>query len=673
MSTELQDMKSELLEALGDTAAIRQILETLAREASAEMCAFYTVGEAPYNVVLLESEDLAVLTAQITEKLGIAYRMFTNTPKTGASIREHVFYRAALDNGAAFDAGPRLESFFIVPVTDSSDVRGILLFGSPRKDAFTRADIQRFRALAADELTGVVETEAATDTAMLERVLGILPFGAALVCPDGRMGFMNELFCTLLQIRRYRPETLLDIAHVSPYNLGGVWDEYRAINRNLVERELQSTDATERSVVASLMKCTGLSGECNVLVLLRDSTGQREEERLKDEMLATVAHEIRTPMTALKNSLAIILEDAVKRRHYCDQGFARTTGRKRRFLETALRTISRLEMLVDGLIDVSTFRRTNRPLDFETVDIALFLEEAVRLFAESMKKKGISFDITADQDASRVECDTDRLEQIIQNLLSNAMKTVPAGGGIRVHVSAIDTILEEGFPFIPWKYLPAPKFIDICVRDTGSGIPREVIEDINPFFGGKENRKRPRRGLGLYIARTLMRQHGGALLAERTDDGGSAVHLYLPRDTGTRYVIQAVYAMDESTDRMIDRGLSPILYTIVKPDDTPWPDIYRRWDTVVKVDPSSDEVGDSGVYLWTLGETLALALTAEKRYARSPDTLMGGGSQAYDEYRDRASGGVRTGWAVGPRDAENYTGLVTTALKRAAENHALFV
>jgi len=349
----------------------------------------------------------------------------------------------------------------------------------------------------------------------------------------------------------------------------------------------------------NFLPSSGLSDEYEVLLILRDTTTFHERERAKEEMLATVAHEIRTPMTALKNSLGIILGSTSRRATYCDQQQPGAFNAEKRILEMALRTISRLEMLVDGLIDVSTVRKADRPLELDLVSAEQFLEEASLLFIEPMRKKGIQFTVAVDERAAEIVFDRDRMEQIIQNLLANAMKNVPSGGSISVSVSPLDSVIDDKLPLIPWKYLSPPQFIELCVLDTGTGIPRKVIDDINPLPERRGTIRKPGRGLGLYIAKRLMQQHGGVLVAERREDGGSAVHLYLPADQKTRTIIQAVYSVDQYIDRMIDKGLSPVLYTITKEGEETWMEALAGWETKPVLNPDRDEIARDGVFRWS--------------------------------------------------------------------------
>lgn len=665
---ELIQLRTELVESIGDESRMKHVLTSVSELSNAEFCAFYTERHDDYFYITLESRELTTCIPEIKEKLKTAYRMFTNRPHERGSSHENVYYLKEDMNIAVLMGDVRVESYFIVPVICDSVVRGVLFLGSPRKDAFNRNDILTFSGLA-EEGRGASSVVPGFDGAseILYLILDAVPYGAALLSPDGRIKRANDLFGAMLQTDRAHPETIYEVGHVSQFNVSGIWEEFRAVDRNYIERELHSSGNTERSIAVTLVKLSGVSEDFDVLALLRDTTVLHEQERAKEEVLATVAHEIRTPMTALKNSLGIILESTSRRTTYCDHRPAGAFGGEKRFLEMALRTISRLEMIVDGLIDISAVRKADRPLELDLVNVREFLEEASLLFIENMQKKGIQFEIAVDERASEVVFDRNRMEQIIQNLLANAMKNVPSDGSISITVSLIDEAIESMLPLIPWKYLLPPRFVDMCVSDTGIGIPREVIEDINPLPDRRGGRRRPARGLGLYIAKKLMQQHGGVLVAERTEDGGSAVHLYLPKDQKTRSIIQTVYVIDEGIDKMIDRGLSPVLYALVRVGNETWADALGRWETKPVFNPEKEEIGGAGVYLWPLNNSFAMALTAEKRYVKEPSLLTGDAGGSREPLSGPAGERLRIGWAVGPRDGTSYSALVAVSLGRAVE------
>ena len=101
-------------------------------------------------------------------------------------------------------------------------------------------------------------------------------------------------------------------------------------------------------------------------------------------------------------------------------------------------------------------------------DVSLF-------FLESMKKKEIEFEIEIDGSISALEFDPQQMEQVIHNLLSNSIKHVPGGGGIKISASPSTDRALQAVPFVSWEQIGEPTFIDISIKDSGSGIPVDQV------------------------------------------------------------------------------------------------------------------------------------------------------------------------------------------------------
>jgi signal transduction histidine kinase len=656
-----RSMRTEILESVGDELMMRGALLRMMELSQAEFCAFYSELSEGHFYIMLEGSELSPRIPEIRDKLRNTFLMFSNQRDGEEILYEKVFVKRRERNLAHLLGSVKIESYFIVPVTFDAKVRGVLFFGSVKKDAFTREDIAAFNRLAEEgEERAPLRFRVGGEMGILERIVGALPFGCALIASNGEIKYANDDFRRILEIRGH-PETVQAIHTVSPFNLHGLSEEFGVLERDIIERELQSVIGHERTVAVTWVRIGDISEEVDSLILLKDISHTRDQEEAREEMLATVAHELRTPMTALKNSLVIMREG-------CDSpvshGDASSGPYDSRFLGTALRTVKRLTDLVDGIVDASTFRvpdYTLRPVRVEMID---FLEESSCLFAESMRKKEIGFDIRVQPSASSLVLDRDRMEQVIQNLLSNSMKHVPSGGEISITVTLPDGIPDGLFPRIPWDYLWRPDFACISVRDTGSGIPEGVIEEINRQNRGAEGNVRPLHGLGLYIATRLVRRHGGALRIKRDGEWGSAVAIYLPRRVETGRVIRVVRSIERIVTEMITRGASPVLYSIVRTGSRPWHAIAADMRTAMVVNPTKNAVEREGYYLWPLGRDYAVAVAA-------PDTsVINGVSVAQVDAREvlfiagHPPVDVDIGWGVAPRDGTSYGELVERSLER---------
>jgi signal transduction histidine kinase len=686
-----ESLRKRLLKSIGHDLGMRAALAGMMERTHAEFCALYTARGRELAYIMLESRELSPRIPEIRDKLMATYRMFTNGASPESEPIEKIYWRRNESTVEYLLGDATIKSYFLVPVIFGSKVRGVLFFGSIRKEAFGRNDIAVFQRLADEgEEKSPLMFRLGGEKEILERMLEALPTGAALVSPDGRIVSVNKAFMDVLQLDGDLPETVYDVGKVSRFNLRGIWEEFGILQRNVIDRELEGVGIPERYLSVTWVRLGDLSEEVASLVLLRDSTASREQAEAREEMIAMVAHELRTPLTALKSSLSILAdlggqgngEDSVSRGSQSASavrtGEAPTASRER-FLSNAIRTIDRLGRLVDALIDSSAARVDEREFKAEPHHVREFLSDISALFIEPMRKKGIDFTIDINKQSSVLTFDKDRMEQVIQNLLANSIKHVPGGGDVSISVNPCDACPEGIIPVALRRYLPRAVFAELCLSDSGSGIPHMIADRVNEGGTSSERPARASKGLGLIIAKRLVRLHGGSLVVEEGRPQGSGVHLFLPVDQETIRVVQTYRIVETKVDELIARGRTPTVYCMSKRDAPPWPKAAQAWRWVPAITPARSEVSEGSVFLWPLTEEFALALTARIEFAEAPEMLLAergpaaalrkaiaGAVRVVSVAEDGATAGhgVRAGWAVAPREGAHLKELLPIALKR---------
>jgi PAS domain S-box-containing protein len=222
----------------------------------------------------------------------------------------------------------------------------------------------------------------------------------------------------------------------------------------------------------------------------------------RDEFVAIATHELRTPLSALSLQLTA-LQRAV------DAGRLPTEEKLRESLLTAKRQTERLEQLVKHLLDVSRISTGRMELELEEVDLAELVRWVVVRFEEKLAEAGCATKVSADTPVV-AKVDRLRVEQVVMNLLSNAMKYAP-GQPVEVRVERRGTMAVLG------------------VRDFGPGISPEAQARIfERYQRATGQHSRESLGLGLYVARQIARAHGGELDVESTPGQGAHFRLHLP-------------------------------------------------------------------------------------------------------------------------------------------------
>ncbi len=232
---------------------------------------------------------------------------------------------------------------------------------------------------------------------------------------------------------------------------------------------------------------------------LSDITARKEVERLKDELISTVSHELRTPLTTLRGFVELLLA-----RDFPPE-------KERQFLGIVDQETMRLTRLIDDFLDIQRIESGRQEYRFESLDVLALLRDMAELFQKSDHKHTIRVDAPAG--LPLVQMDGERIRQVLENLISNALKFSPAGGEILLRAGA------EG------------NEIEISVTDPGIGIPAEEIPRIFQKFYRVERPGMPRfpgTGLGLAMVREIVQKHGGRVWAESEPGRGSTFHFTLP-------------------------------------------------------------------------------------------------------------------------------------------------
>lgn len=270
-------------------------------------------------------------------------------------------------------------------------------------------------------------------------------------------------------------------------------DAMRQANQQLEERVASRTAALERLNAAL---------QTEIAERARAEEALRQADRRKDEFLATLAHELRNPLTPLVSALQLIEvqpDDADQVQGLC-QIMARQT--------------EQLVRLIDDLLDVSRISRGKLNLRRENVALSDILEEALDLSRPAIEAANHHLELQVPTETLVLYGDKVRLAQVISNLLINAAKYTPAEGRIELIVDA------------------DPERVAICIRDNGIGIPPQMLARIFDLFtqvDSSTTRSYAGLGIGLTIAKTLVEMHQGLLTADSPGvDRGSTFTVTLP-------------------------------------------------------------------------------------------------------------------------------------------------
>lgn len=256
-----------------------------------------------------------------------------------------------------------------------------------------------------------------------------------------------------------------------------------------------------RATFSVIQKETGFVN--GLITVLHDITEQEKIEMERRDFVSNVSHELRTPLTTMRSYLEALSDGALHEPELAQQ-----------FLGVAQTETERMIRLVTDLLQLSRMDSREYELNTDFVDFVKFFNRIIDRF-EMAKSKEITFIRELPAMPLYVEIDTDKVTQVIDNIISNAQKYSPDGGSIRFTVTANDgELLVE-------------------IKDTGMGIPKEQVDRIFDRFY-RVDRARARSmggtGLGLAISREMIMAHNGKIWAESIEGQGTSVFFTLPYD-----------------------------------------------------------------------------------------------------------------------------------------------
>ena len=233
---------------------------------------------------------------------------------------------------------------------------------------------------------------------------------------------------------------------------------------------------------------------------------RQDQMRFKDEFLSHVSHELRSPLTAIKQFTTILLG-----------GLAGELNKEQReYQQIVLKNIRQLQSMIDDLLEVTRLETGKLTVELERVSVMIAVTDTFNTLKGSARAKGVTLSYDLPPNLPSVHADPTRLRQILIILLDNAIKFTPEGGSVTVKalVQQQDT-----------------RLLLLEVSDTGCGINSEITENIfERLYQVSERTEGSRKGLGLglYICKELVMRHGGTIWAKRRPQNGSTFSFTLP-------------------------------------------------------------------------------------------------------------------------------------------------
>jgi diguanylate cyclase (GGDEF)-like protein len=256
-----------------------------------------------------------------------------------------------------------------------------------------------------------------------------------------------------------------------------------------------------------------LEGE-SMICFVRDVTQEREVDQMKSEFITITSHELRTPLTSIKNAVDLILTKKT----------GDITATQEKFLSMAQRNINRLNALINDLLNIGKIEAGKMELHLAEMDIQEAVEKTWTMLKSLADKKSLSFQMRMASHLPAVYADAARIEEVLINLMGNAIKFTPEQGAITVeaHPAQAASAMPEG----------GQDFVEISIKDTGIGISEQSMKHLFEKFYQAESslstEKRSGTGLGLAISQEIVKLHGGIIRCKSKEGEGTTFSVMLP-------------------------------------------------------------------------------------------------------------------------------------------------
>ncbi len=414
---------------------------------------------------------------------------------------------------------------YCVPIKSLDTVFGVINLYS-KAGHVRNQDEEEFLFSVATTLAGVIE-RMKLEKALKEskdNLLSIIqksPGSIVIVNKEGKVDFVNPASETLFG---KKAEKMIGCEFGLPMGKGRTEVDVLKGNGNngVAEMYVINTNWEEKeSYLTSFFDITAIKQAESALL----EVNKRLEavSKMKSEFISVVSHDLRTPLTSIKNAVQLLLTGKT----------GKINETQKRFMSMAYRNIDRLSRLINDLLDLSKLEAGKMELRFAEVDIRHIIEHTVNTFKPRADERSIALKMDCPENLLTAFADSDRIEQVLCNLLDNALKFSPDKGRIAVSARVVEDKIE------------------VSVKDTGAGISKEKQWHVfDQFYQVEDTLSRTTQGtgLGLAIVKQLIEAHGGEISLESEAGKGSRFFFTLP-----------VFSMDVYEKKELQRQIKQYL------------------------------------------------------------------------------------------------------------------
>ena len=402
-------------------------------------------------------------------------------------------------------------SFFNIPLFVGHKVVAMINVSSVKTNMYKEEEMTILYKIANQATSALNHLQEVlnTEKGKLMAMIGSLADGVFMVDSGNQLLLINDAAKRMLGIQKEQVSIFDIISSFSDkYDIAAKIQQAISQKKEIGENEIQIGQYCLKLIVTPVVRLIHQEKDyvIGVSVLLHDITLEKSLARVKEDFTNMMVHELRAPLTAIKNSSSLMLQDGNL-----------DTSEKEKFLGIIHDQSKILLNYVSSLLDAAKIESGKLAIEKTSNDIEKILQQAYDVFLPQAKMKNIGLFISLEGQLPRVFCDSLRIEQVLNNLLSNSLKYTPEGGKITVKAEK-----EEH------------NIVKVSVADTGIGIPKEKQASLFSKFSqviiNEETEKKTisGTGLGLYITKGIIEAHGGKVALDSDVEKGTTISFTLP-------------------------------------------------------------------------------------------------------------------------------------------------
>lgn len=509
----------EGIKAINSALALEDVLRLIVANASQVLqgarCSVALLGDEPDDVISMssvagETDTLASADPRFDHDVA-AWVVHYGKPVLSRNVKQ--------DSRFGYASEVPISSLITVPLFLGDEAIGALIATSSDRDAFTTEDLNLLSAFADQAAVAASNARLYEQTAQLyqhveerrnelEAILRGIGDGVLVADPALNLLLMNPV---ATRIFRVKPDVTssLPLSEVIPHQeLTSIFQDALHSEEGAIVREISLSsagdggEATYQALASPVLSAGGKVR--GVVTVLRDITTQKELERMKSNFLSVVSHELKTPLHSIKGFVDIILMGKT----------GQVNETQADFLGTVRDQTAHLQNLIDDLLEFSRLDSGQVKLHLTEVSLAEVAAAVIDKLKPLADQGQIQIVNRVDSDIPTIEADRMRIEQVLTNLVENAIKFTPPSGVVTLGTADLG---EE---------------VQVAVSDTGIGIPAaELTRIFDRFYQVDDSSTRHYRGtgLGLTICKHIIEYHHGRIWAESEEGKGSTFFFVLPK------------------------------------------------------------------------------------------------------------------------------------------------